>query len=646
VFAYYEQRALLVALLANFSWSLPDDSRHLPEVQNALSSFSMIVPKDLMIRFTHLGQDSPLSTQDNLGGLGLVLSEMREPLIREYNHSSISRQQVVQSGLVGSLPGWKWLAETQLQAELHPQLMRDAIQCARVYNTIRQGEPKEVLEGLKMVISDPSDPDSLTSIGPKTLGGTAWKANTAYSDLLDKGEWNGGGFPPIGPCTLFIFLGLQKKIVSRADASDCASLQMLSTVDYDFDLNEANKTGFKCAIDVARNALKLKPDRNSAPLIGATLAAMLSFDLQQEVRRIQQRWCVGKYGATSLGPEDIAPEDWVPATVADCAGLCPFGYQSEAEYLKSKTGMFAAMMLANTHDVMYDIGSSNRMSSAMYTQAAGLAKEDLHCIFVRTAVDQIAHRVSLLTADETPLYGDSALLVTTAWAPFNGRYRTWERVVKYHRQLSQSSHPKAKLVLAHSQKELVLNNRDFTSESAESLWQHALDPSSLSHLQPRRTKCYAIQASSASWDSILHAPGASAPDLCKPCQCSFDSMIESAPISIASPIPLPPEITESPALGTAVRIALAGQWAMMPNCCATCSARIGHWADQVAYLVLVPLMQSEPVLSPAMWLLECYAVWCTTASPISVASILSGFDLLGEFEYVEGAMGTRDVVDC
>jgi hypothetical protein len=524
--------------------------------------------------------------------------------------------------------------------------MRDVIQCAKVYNTIRQGKPKEVLEGLRMVISDPSRPNDLTSIGPKTLGGTAWKANTTYSALLDKGEWNGGGFPPIGPCTLFIYLGLQKKIISRADASDCASLQMLSTVDYDFDLNEANKSGFKRAIDVARNALKLKHDQSSAPLIGATLAAMLSFDLQKEVRQIQQGWCVGKYGATSLGPDDIAPADWVPATVADCAGLCPFGYQSEAKYLKSKTGMFAAMMLANTHDLVYDIGSSNRMSSVMYTHAAGLAKEDLHCIFVRTAVDQIADRVSLLTADEPPLYGDSALLVTAAWAPFNGRYRTWERLVKYHRQLTQSSHAKAKLVLAHSQKDLVLNNLDFTSESAESLWQRALDPSSLTHLQPRRTKHYATQATSASWDSILHAPGVPPPDLCRSCQCSFTSMIDSTPITISSPTPLPPEVTKSPALGTAARIALAGRWAITPECCATCSAHLGHWADRVAYLVLVPLMHSEPVLSPAMWLLECYAVWCTIASPISVASILSGFDLLGEFEYVEGAMGTRDVVDC
>ncbi|KAL4981894.1 cytochrome P450 [Aspergillus falconensis] len=646
VFAFYEHRALLVALLNNFRWSLPHDSRHLPEVQNAFSPFSTVIPEDLMLRFVHLEQGSPLPITDDLGGLGLVLSEMGKNTMRQFNDSPMSRHQDVQGGLVGTLPGWKWLADTHPQEGLHPQLMRDVLQCARIYNTVRQGKPKEVLKGLRMTVSNPSDPKDITSIGPKTLGGTAWKTNTTYSALLDEGEWNGDGFPPIGPCTLFIYLGLQKKIITREDAPDCAALQMLSTVDYDFDLNEANNTGFKRAIDVARKALKLKDDRNSAPLTGATLAAMLSFDLQKEVRRVQQAWCVGKYGATSLGPADIAPGDWVSGTVADCAGLCPFGYQGEAEYIKSKTGMFVAMLLANTHDLLYDIGSSNRMSSVMYAHAAGLAKDDLHCLFVRTAVDQIAHRVSLLTADETPLYGDSALLVTAAWAPFNGRYRTWERVVKYHRQLTQSTHAKAKLVLKRSQKDLVLNNLDFNSDSAENLWRRALDPSSLAHVQPRRTKLYAAQATLISWDSVLQAPGVPAPDLCEPCQRSFTAMIDSAPVTISSAIPLAPEITNSAALGAAARIALAGRWAMTPECCATCSAEMGHWADQAAYIVLVPLMQSEPVLSPAMWLLECYAVWCTIASPISVASILSGFDLLGEFEYVEGAMGNRDVVDC
>lgn len=426
---------------------------------------------------------------------------------------------------------------------------------------------------------------------------------------------------------------------------------MLSTVDYDFDLNEANNSGFAHAIGAARKGLKGLKDPRAAPLTGATLAAMLSFDLQKEVRNIQQAWCKGKSGASNLGPADIAPADWVCGTVEDCAGLCPFGYQGEEEYIKSKTGMFAAMVLANTHDLMYDIGSSNRMSSVMYAAAAGVAKDDdLHCIFVRTILDQIARRVSQLRDDKTPLYGDSALLVTAAWAPFNRRYRTWERVVKYHRQLTRSSHARAKLVLENSATELVLDNLNIETGTAEQLWKKNLNRGSLAHVQPRKTESYttvpATDASSSSWKSVLHAPGVPAPPLCTSCERKLNAIPATTPAAISSSIPLGPEIINSDAVAAAARIALAGRWAMTPECCAKCSAQIGRWADRAAYIVLIGLMQTEPVMPSAKWLLQCYAVWCTISSPIFVATILSGFDLLGEFKYEEGAMGSRDVVGC
>ena len=82
------------------------------------------------------------------------------------------------------------------------------------------------------------------------------------------------------------------------------------------------------------------------------------------------------------------------------------------------------------------------------------------------------------------------------------------------------------------------------------------------------------------------------------------------------------------------------------SCCEKCACKLGAWADRVAYKVLVAMMASEPSSSPQEWMLENYLVICATLWPVSVITILSGFDLVANAKFEPGAMGERDAVDC
>jgi hypothetical protein len=62
-------------------------------------------------------------------------------------------------------------------------------------------------------------------------------------------------------------------------------------------------------------------------------------------------------------------------------------------------------------------------------------------------------------------------------------------------------------------------------------------------------------------------------------------------------------------------------------------------------MVLGALMSNESATSASDWLLQCYATWTVSLSPISVMTVLSGFDLLCEVKSEDGAMGSRDVLN-
>ncbi|KAJ5168019.1 uncharacterized protein N7482_003613 [Penicillium canariense] len=156
------------------------------------------------------------------------------------------------------------------------------------------------------------------------------------------------------------------------------------------------------------------------------------------------------------------------------------------------------------------------MSSIMYAEAAGVAKLDMHSIFARTLLDQIAHRISSLADKETPLYGDSAALVTAAWAPFNGRYRVLERFVKEVRILRGNDHEDSVSVLAMAQQNYRLGNINVQEEDVTSMWKKALDTDSLPHCEDR--PIYTSFSPSTSWDLLLNSPGVPKFALCDICR--------------------------------------------------------------------------------------------------------------------------------
>ena len=57
------------------------------------------------------------------------------------------------------------------------------------------------------------------------------------------------------------------------------------------------------------------------------------------------------------------------------------------------------------------------------------------------------------------------------------------------------------------------------------------------------------------------------------------------------------------------------------------------------------MMENESTTSGADWLLQCYAVWTISLSPMSVITVLSMFDLLCEVKCEDGVMGRRDVLE-
>jgi hypothetical protein len=62
-------------------------------------------------------------------------------------------------------------------------------------------------------------------------------------------------------------------------------------------------------------------------------------------------------------------------------------------------------------------------------------------------------------------------------------------------------------------------------------------------------------------------------------------------------------------------------------------------------MVCGALMSNESVTNASDWLLQCYAAWTVSLSPISVMTVLAGFDLLSEVKCEGGSMGSRDVLD-
>lgn len=333
--------------------------------------------------------------------------------------------------------------------------------------------------------------------------------------------------------------------------------------------------------------------------------------------------------------------------VADCAALVPFAY--DKDYDKSRNGMIAGMIHLQCQDLVFDTGCSNRVATVPYAEAAGVAKYGIHAGFSIAAYEATAKYFldGLLASQEdnvVPPFGYSSTVVAGPWGPFGTRYRVWERCVKYMRQLEKSDHPEAKALLKLASSDLILNNYDLKKDIGDE-WARAMK-SDRSDLTRRPTAQYFIPVHAS---ELFATPGVEKPSLCSSCSPLFENVMassESEEIRAVEGIPLhlTTGIFGRPA-SLAAGLRRAALWGCKEDCCDVCASRIGHWADAASYAVLTALMNDEPQLGPSGWMLQNYFVGCVAFWPIGLPFLLSGFDLLANLSFDNGAMGTRDVVD-
>ncbi|QKX57040.1 uncharacterized protein TRUGW13939_04148 [Talaromyces rugulosus] len=347
----------------------------------------------------------------------------------------------------------------------------------------------------------------------------------------------------------------------------------------------------------------------------------------------------------------FSPKEWTMALSGDCAALTPYGYLSETQYDPSQPGQFTSVLVANLHDLLYDHGASNRMSGTMYAAGAGLAKDDIAVAYSVGMVDAIARRICHIEDNKDLIYGDSVYLITFSWAPFNTRYRTWERFIKYTRLLEASTSSDASRVVENSRrgKVLAVSDQDLETIPVRESWEEAMKPSSPSRLTSRITQAYTPTPISV----IFEKYGMSPPGLCSKCGPLVQASI-NANKEIHAIAGLPQKVVLCDSVGLAAGLnhvatlaaAKGNDSSSRESCCDDCACKLGSWIDKMSYKVLVAMMASEPRSTPQEWLLENYLVICATLWPICVISILSGFDLIADAQFQPGAMGERDAVDC
>ncbi|KAJ7694721.1 hypothetical protein B0H16DRAFT_1485606 [Mycena metata] len=511
----------------------------------------------------------------------------------------------------GYFAGWSRLSALCSQIALLSALVTDVLTCIRVYESMRPAPQRPAHEPTStpfhMTITRATKlHDSVHHVAPKNIGSKAWVNSEEYLSVYP--TWSNTCFGLLPPCPIFVWLGSQRKTIARADLDKCDSLMLSGTVDFDLDRIDSCKGWFSAAVEIARRNIATVGTR----MQGCALAALLNYDLQKHVRRIQEVWIAEGMGARNLGPHAINPADWIDTWVADSTGISGNGYEGPARYKQSKAGIFTTLMVCNTHDLLYDRATSNLMSSVMYADAAGITKANLHCIFLTSCADQIARRLLCNAPAGEPLFGDNAFVTTAAWAGFGERNRSWERFVKYSRQIADCD-----LVdIAETWAKLTLPNLNSARYATT----------------PRQAVGYHPSAAPELMAGML-------PDLCSGCMAPFHEVLLASTSDTISAIEgLPADIVERRAVARAVAIRRTAIFATSEECCDMCACRIGCWADGVSHTVLTALMDDEKHTLSSEWLLQCYAVWTVMTSPVDVPTVLSGFDLCCEVIQDNGAM--------
>lgn len=543
----------------------------------------------------------------------------------------------------GWLQGYVILMEAAPDSGLHPRMLDDVRLASAVYTRLSAGYRRRDCIDVKITIGPKPFYDSIDRIGPKSGGGSNWKASKEYSACLQRPEWRNLGYSEgLNPCTLYAWLGAMVKTVPRDFLAIATMLQLMGVVDYDLDELEENKGGFQSGFQAAAQ-LACAP---GSPLQGPALASLINHDFQVQVREIHQSWVIKNQGSLNLGPEESSPEEWAAMMVGDCAAIVPWAFESAEVYNFSRTGMVTGSMQTTCFDIVFDTGSSNRINSSQYAEAAGVARYGIHvafCIGFYEAAAKLFLDTFLQSGDAAlPYYGQTTHMVIGVWAPFNTRYRAWERCVKYSRQLLQSTAAEAINLINQSHSDLVLKDCDLKMDAGKSLAK-ALR-SSPQDLVERTTENYFIPSLAG---ELFQTPGVQPPVLCGDCGPTFHAIMASDELDEIHAIGgLPEAVTSCRAAGLAVGIRRAVLWAINSSSCGDkCACRIGFWADAVAYTVLSALLHDAPGTGCAVWPLKNYFVGTVSLWPIGLPFLLSGFDLLAHITCEDGAMGKRDIVD-
>lgn len=561
---------------------------------------------------------------------------------RERNHRLAALVNDVRESK-GWLQGYITLIEAAPNSDLHPRIVKDLIWGVSVYSRhskeYRRREPIDI----KMEIGPAAFYGSIYRIGPKSGGGNAWKASEEYSKCLQRPGWRVSGYSKgLSPCVSMVWLGIIMKSVPREHLVTTTNLQFLGIVDYDLDQLDQNKGGF-------RNGLRTGAELASAtgsPLQVSALVAIISYDFQVYAREIQRSWVAENKRSYHLGPEEASPEEWAAMLIADSAAIGPFAFETAEGYNLSRTGMITACIQASCHDALFDAACSNRVSCIGYAEAAGVAQYGMCAAFsvgIYEAIGQSLLDSLIRSGDGARLYyGHTTAMVGGCWIPFNTRYRSWERCVKYSRQLLQSKAAEAKALLELSHSDLILKDCDLRIDTGK-LWAKAMRSGPMDFVK-RTTVNYFIPCRAI---ELFETPGVQPLVLCGNCGQIFKAIMASSDLEeVHAFAGLPTNVTSCRSGGLAVGIRRAILWASnSSDCCEKCACKIGFWGDSVSYTVLSSLMYEEPVTEAIIWSLQKYFVGTVAFWPVSLPFLLAGFDLLADLILEDGAMGDRDLVD-
>lgn len=117
------------------------------------------------------------------------------------------REKCVCEGFVSA---WKALVEAAPQFGLGVSLVEDVGIAAKLYEELRKGNRGRSSIDVAMCVGSEATYENVYFIGPKSLGGNAWRENEEYMAFLKNPAWNDAGYAlGIPPCVAMGWIGVQ-----------------------------------------------------------------------------------------------------------------------------------------------------------------------------------------------------------------------------------------------------------------------------------------------------------------------------------------------------------------------------------------------------------------------------------------------------